>query len=150
MHVERLTELIQYQHLERIRIARPFFLRSIEPAPSEFRNGEALSARRLGERIVIEFRENRFAMIHLMIAGRLRWRKLRAALPRGAGLAAFDFSSGTMLVTEASSQRRASLHLVESSAALSTFDRGGLEVLHASYAQFRRSFNTKTTPSSAI
>ena len=88
------------------------------------------------KRLVVEFDDGLFALLHLMIAGRLRWQKPGAALARGRGLAAFDFDRGSLVFTEASSKKRASLHLVRGRAALAAFDRGGLEVLQAAPAEF--------------
>lgn len=92
---------------------------------------------RLGKRIVIELETELFLVIHLMIAGRFRWMKRGAAIPRKGGLAAFDFPKGTLLMVEASSKKRASLHLVRGTAPLSLHRPGGLEVFETDKAAFR-------------
>jgi formamidopyrimidine-DNA glycosylase len=91
---------------------------------------------RLGKRIVIEVEQDRFIVIHLMIAGRLRWKEPRAKLPGKLALAGFDFPNGTLVFTEASGKKRASLHVVAGRAGLADFDRGGLDVMAATPAQF--------------
>jgi formamidopyrimidine-DNA glycosylase len=90
----------------------------------------------MGKRIIIGVEGQRFIVIHLMIAGRLRWKKKGEKLPAKVGLAAFDFPSGTLIFTEASPKKRASLHIVAGREALKEFDRGGLDVFEASLAQF--------------
>jgi formamidopyrimidine-DNA glycosylase len=115
--------------LERVRIASPFFLRTVDPpiAAAVGRRLDAIS--RLGKRIVLDFGDELFAVLHLMIAGRLWWHDKGKALPGGGrGLAAFDFEPGTLIVTEAGSKKRAALHLVRGRAALAVHDPGGLEV----------------------
>ncbi len=133
---ERLSSLLEGERLEAIRIANPFVLRSVSPAVSELvgRNVEAVT--RLGKRLVIGLAEEHYIVLHLMIAGRLLWKPPGHKLPKGRGLAAFDFSPGTLVLTEAGKKRRASLHLVAGRAALTGFDRGGLEVLQADAAHF--------------
>ena len=123
--------------LERIRLKSPFVLRSIEPPLSEAEGRRVRELRRLGKRIALEMDNNIYIVIHLMIAGRLHWKAKGAALSGRMALAAFDFETGTLLLTEASSKKRASLHLVRGEAALAELDRGGLEVLDADLAAFR-------------
>jgi formamidopyrimidine-DNA glycosylase len=96
-----------------------------------------LGIRRLGKQIVFEFDGDLFLVIHLMIAGRFQWKERGARVPGKLGLAAFDFPSGTLLLTEAGSKRRASLHLVQGERSLAAFDRGALEVLDSSLEEFR-------------
>jgi formamidopyrimidine-DNA glycosylase len=130
-YLEALAPRIGKAHLERIRLSNPFLVRSVEP-PLEAAAGRTVRAlRRLGKRIVIGLDGDLFLVLHLMIAGRLRWKPRGAKIPGKLGLAAFDFSTGTLLLTEAGSKRRASLHLVEGEAALAALDPGGLEVLEA-------------------
>jgi formamidopyrimidine-DNA glycosylase len=124
--------------LEGIRIVSPFVLRSTSPAPSEAEGRRVQGLRRLGKRIILELEEEVFLVLHLMIAGRLRWRSRGAAVPRRVGLAAFDFPGGTLLLTEAGTTHRASLHLARGRAALAAFDPGGLDVLTADVDAFRR------------
>ena len=111
-------------------------LRTVEPRPATLTGRTFLGTRRIGKRLVLEFDGGHFAVIHLMILGRLHWKKAGAALSRANGLAAFDFESGSLLFVEHGKKRRASLHLVQGRDALVPFDRGGLEVLDASPAAF--------------
>ncbi len=117
------------RRLARIRLGSPFLLRSTSPSVEEMEGGIVEGLRRLGKRIVIGLDGKRFLVLHLMIAGRLRWRELGAKLPGKIGLAAFDFDSGTLLLTEAGSKKRASLHLVRGEDALREHDPGGAEPL---------------------
>jgi formamidopyrimidine-DNA glycosylase len=119
------------QTLERLRIQNPFVLRTVAPAPAELEGARITGLRRLGKRIVFALEGDRFILIHLMIAGRLRWHRLGAKPPGRLALAALEFPTGVLLLTEAGSTRRASLHLVAGEHALAEFDRGGLEVLEA-------------------
>lgn len=134
VYVERLRALAIGQPIEAIRIASPFVLRTVSPAPGELRGATIVSVERLGKRIVIGVTGDRFLVIHLMVAGRLRWKPRGAKLPAKIGLAALDLPNGTLVFTEASPKKRASLHLVAGRAALAELDRGGLDVL-ASTAQ---------------
>ncbi|MDX1433009.1 MAG: DNA-formamidopyrimidine glycosylase family protein [Gammaproteobacteria bacterium] len=137
IYVERLRALFAGEALGGVRLASPFVLRSVEPPPASLHGRRLVQVRRLGKRIVLGFEEELFAVIHLMIAGRLRLRAPRAAIPKGNGLAAFDFPRATLLLTEAGSKRRASLHVVRGEAALGELDRGGLEVLDCTLEAFR-------------
>jgi len=136
-YIEALAPRILGQPLERVRLASPFLLRSVEPPLSAAFGHTVRSIRRLGKRIVLELDGELFLVFHLMIAGRFRWERRGAKPPAKIGLAAFDFPSGTLLLTEASPKKRASLHLLHGEAALSAHDPGGLEVLDASEEQFR-------------
>jgi formamidopyrimidine-DNA glycosylase len=136
VYVERLRALTIGRPLEKIRIASVFVLRSVSPSPRDLEGANVESVERLGKRIVIGFAGERFAVIHLMIAGRLRWKPRGEKVPGKVGLAAFDFPNGTLIFTEASPKKRASLHLVAGRAALAEFDRGGLDVLTSSPARF--------------
>ena len=137
VYIESLAPRIVGQRLERVRLASPFLLRTVEPPLTELFGRRVHALRRLGKRIVIEFDGDLFLVIHLMIAGRLRWRPSGTKVPGKLGLAAFDFSSGTLLLTEASSRKRAALHVVRGEAALAALDPGGLEPLDADLASFR-------------
>lgn len=132
IYLERLDALIARQPLERIHVLNPFVLRSVSPAPSELAGRIVTGSRRIGKRIVLELEGAMFIVIHLMIAGRLKWRSTDGKLPRGHTLAAFDFPHGRLLLTEAGSSRRASIHLVSGTDPLAQFDRGGIEPLDAS------------------
>src|SRR2546423_15592621 len=131
VYIEALEARIVGQPLERIRIAKPFLLRSVEPPISSANGKKVVGVRRIGKRIGIELEDDRFLVIHLMIAGRLRWVPAGAKVPGKLGLAAFDFSNGTLILTEAGSKRRASLWLVPGEAAPGKVERGGLRGIRA-------------------
>lgn len=131
LYLERLTAKIGGARLEAIRLTSPFLLRSVEPPVAALLGRQVTSIERLGKRIVLGLHGDLYAVLHLMIAGRLRWRERDAKVPGKLGLAAFDFSTGTLLLTEASKKKRASLHLVAGRAGLAAFDRGGLDVMRA-------------------
>ena len=137
VYIEALERRILGQSLERVRIASPFVLRTVEPPIAEAQGRRVAGLRRLGKRIVWALEGELFLVIHLMIAGRLRWRPAGAKPPGRIGLAAFDFPDGTLLLTEAGRKRRASLHLVQGEVGLAGFDRGGLEPLDVSLEAFR-------------
>ena len=137
VYIEALEARIVGQQLERIRIAKPFLLRSVDPPISAANGKKVMGVRRMGKRIVLELEDDLFLVIHLMIAGRLRWVAIGAKVPGKLGLAAFDFPNGTLILTEAGSKRRASLWLVSGEASLEQFERGGLEVLDASVEEFK-------------
>src|SRR5438105_13794715 len=136
VYIEALESRIVGQTLERLRIAKPFLLRSVDPPISAANGKRVTGIRRMGKRIVLELEDDLFLVIHLMIAGRLRWVAAGAKVPGKLGLAAFDFPNGTLILTEAGSKRRASLWLVRGEASLEQFDRGGLEVLDTDLEQF--------------
>ena len=137
VYIEALEARIAGATLERIRLASPFLLRSVDPPISEVANRRVTGLRRLGKRIVIRLEGDLFVMLHLMIAGRLHWKPAGAKLPGKIGLAAFDFSSGTLVLTEAGTKRRAALYLVRGEAGLGEHDPGGLEVLETDAATFQ-------------
>jgi len=137
LYIESLKPRILGQTLERVRLASPFVVRSFAPPISAINNRRICGLRRLGKQIVLEFEGNLFLIIHLIIAGRFQWKERAAKIPGKLGLAAFDFPSGTLLLTEAGSKKRASLHLVEGEGNLARFDRGALEVLGSSLDAFR-------------
>ncbi|HEU0200570.1 MAG TPA: DNA-formamidopyrimidine glycosylase family protein [Burkholderiaceae bacterium] len=128
VYVDRITAFAGGQPLRRLAIVNPFILRSVEPAAAALAGRTLQAVRRSGKRIVLDFGDEYFAVLHLMIAGRLRWLPAGKRPPARLALAAFEFASGTLLFTEAGSKRRASLHLVHGSAALAAFDAGGLDV----------------------
>ena len=137
VYIEALDARIAGETLQRVRLASPFLLRSVDPPLAEATNRKVIGLRRLGKRIVIGLEGDIFLMLHLMIAGRLHWRSAGAKPPGKTGLAAFDFSSGTLVLTEAGTKRRAALYLVRGEAGLREHDPGGLEVLDADLAAFR-------------
>jgi formamidopyrimidine-DNA glycosylase len=137
VYLEALAARVRGARLERIRLANPFVLRSVDPGPAEVAGRAVTGFRRLGKRIVIALDGELFVLIHLMIAGRLHWKEAGAKLPGKIGLAALDFSTGTVTLTEAGTKRRAALHLVRGEAALAAHDPGGLELGDADPAAFR-------------
>jgi formamidopyrimidine-DNA glycosylase len=136
VYVERLRVLAIGKPLEGIRIASVFVLRTYTPSPGELVGAKVESVERLGKRIVIGADDALYVVIHLMIAGRLRWREGGKTIGGKLAQASFDFQNGTLYLTEAGSKRRASIHVVEGADALAQFDRGGLEVLDADLADF--------------
>ena len=138
VYIEALESRIVGQTLERTRIAKPFLLRSVDPPISAANGKRVTGIRRMGKRIVLELEDDLFLVIHLMIAGRLRWVPAGGKVPGKIGLAAFDFPNGTLIFTEAGSKRRASLWLVRGEESLEQFERGGLEVLEADLAEFAK------------
>jgi len=137
VYLEALDSRIVGRVLERIRLFSPFVLRSVDPPIAEASGRRVVGLRRMGKRLVWALDGDLFLVIHLMIAGRLRWRPRGAKPPGRMGLAAFDFPEGTLILTEAGSKRRASINLVRGEAALAEFDRGGLEPLDVSVNSFR-------------
>jgi len=128
LYLRALEPRLSGATLQHLGIMRPFLLRSVDPPVSEAEGKRVSAVERIGKRIVIGLEDTWFLVIHLMIAGRFRWAAPGATPPGRIGLAAFDFSSGTLLLTEAGTRRRASLHLVRGRPALAQFDRGGLDV----------------------
>ncbi|HBH02353.1 MAG TPA: formamidopyrimidine-DNA glycosylase [Candidatus Rokubacteria bacterium] len=136
VYLEALAARVRGARLEGVRLASPFVLRSVDPPLGEAAGRAVVGFRRLGKRLVLELEGGLFLVLHLMIAGRLHWRPAGARLPGRVGLAALDFSTGTLVLTEAGTRRRAALHLVRGEAALAAHDLGGLEVLEADVAAF--------------
>lgn len=136
VYIECLRPRVEGRVLERVRLESMFLLRSVEPPISAVEGRRVVGVRRLGKRVVFELEDELFLVLHLMIAGRLWWREAGAPIPGRRGLAAFDFEAGTLLLTEAGTKKRASLHVERGEAALAAHDRGGLEPLDASLEQF--------------
>lgn len=136
LYVNHLESLLTGRPVERVRIFSHFLVRTYDPPIDAVAGKPVLGVRRLGKQIVIALEDDLFLVIHLMTAGRLHWRERGAKPPGKIGLIALDFPNGTLILTEAGTKRRASLHLVRSDA-LAAFDRGGLEVLDASLEEFR-------------
>lgn len=137
VYVEALRSRIRGRTLEGVRIASPFLVRTVDP-PIESAAGRTIrEIRRLGKRVVIGLEPDLFLAIHLMIAGRFRWKARGAAIPGRIGLAAFDFPNGTLLLTEAGTKRRAAVHFVRGEDGLAGLGSGGLEVLEATPEAFR-------------
>jgi formamidopyrimidine-DNA glycosylase len=137
LYLEHLERRVRGQPLERARVASPSLLRTAEPPLAAAEGRRVVELRRLGKRIVFGLEGELFLVLHLMIAGRLHWKARGAAIPRKRAHAAFDFPGGTLLLTEASTKKRASLFVVQGEAGLAAHDRGGLEVLDADLPAFR-------------
>jgi formamidopyrimidine-DNA glycosylase len=137
LYLHALEERIVGRRIGGIRLANPFLLRSVAPPLSAVVGLAITALHRLGKRIVFEMDRDLFLVFHLMIAGRFRWRPPAAQIPGKIGLLAIDFEHGTLILTEAGSKRRASLHVVAGRAGLAEHDPGGLEVLAADVRAFR-------------
>jgi len=122
--------------VERVRVSSPFFVRTFDPPLASIEGKEIRALTRVGKRLVWALDADLFLVVHLMIAGRLRWKEKGAAIPAKVGLAAFDFSDATLLFTEAGSRKQASMHLVRGAQAVAAMDPGGAEIFAMSPAQF--------------
>jgi formamidopyrimidine-DNA glycosylase len=140
VYVEALERFVVGEPLELVRVRSPSLLRSYDPPLSAVHGRTVTGVRRLGKRIVFAFEDGEpdlFLVLHLMVTGRLRWRDPGTAVPRKVGLAAFDFPDGSLLLTEAGTKKKASLHLVAGEGGLDAHDRGGVEPLDADLPTFR-------------
>jgi formamidopyrimidine-DNA glycosylase len=137
VYLEALDRRVLGQTLRGVRLASPFVLRTFHPPLSAAAGQRVRALRRVGKRLVLELDGDLYLVIHLMIAGRLRWLDRGAKIPGKVGLAAFDFDSGTLVLTEAATKKRASIHLVRGIDAVRALDRGGIEPLESTLAQFR-------------
>ena len=136
VYIEALEARVLGKAMTDVRIVNPFVLRTVEPPVQKLVGVPITGFRRMGKRIVMEFKEDLFLVIHLMIAGRLRWRAAGGDVVRPAPMARFEFPDGVLVLTEAGKKRRASIHLVQGEKNLEQFDRGGLEVLTTSRRDF--------------
>jgi formamidopyrimidine-DNA glycosylase len=136
LYLHALGPRIVGRRIERVRLASPFLLRSIDPPLSSADQQTVIALSRLGKRIVFELEGELFLVLHLMIAGRLRWRESGAKIPGKVGLLALDFDHGTLVLTEAGTKRQASLHVVAGRETLRQHDPGGIDVLEADFAAF--------------
>jgi len=136
VYLEHLEARIVGRTLDRVRLVNPFVLRSVTPPIAAAEGKKVVGVLRIGKRIVLALEGDLFIVLHLMIAGRLRWLGTGAKPPGRITLAAFEFPSGTLAFTEAGTKRRASLHLVQGQAALAAMDPGGLDVLVAAFQEF--------------
>jgi len=136
VYIEALRERVLNQPIQRIRIGSPFVVRTVDPPIKEIAGKKVLGFRRMGKRIVFELEDDLFLIVHLMIAGRFHWKPKGAKIARKYGQAAIDFSNGTLLLTEAGTKKRASIHLVRGEADLQEYDPGGLELFDMSLEQF--------------
>lgn len=141
VYLEALERCILGAQLEHIRVVSPSVLRTYDPSIGEVEGRRVEGLRRIGKRIVWHMEADLFVVIHLMIAGRLRWRNPGAAVPKKVGLAAFDFPDGTLVFTEASQKRRASLHLLRGEKEIAAIDPGGLEPLTMTLEEFSDTLN---------
>ena len=135
VYIERLEALIGGSALEHLRLGSPWVLRTYDPPATAVEGHVVTGLRRMGKRIVVELDGDLFVVIHLMIAGRLRWRARGTAIPKKRGLAALDFPTGTVLFTEEGTTKRASIHILRGTEALTEHDRGGYEPLEMTVDQ---------------
>ncbi|MGE5358591.1 MAG: Fpg/Nei family DNA glycosylase [Bacteroidales bacterium] len=136
VYQEALELRVAGTRLQRVRIASPFLLRTVTPPTAAIEGRVIQHVERVGKRLVFATEGDLFLVLHLMIAGRLHWKRAGASPPKRVGLAAFDFPAGTLTLTEAGTRKRASLHLVSSREALGALDPGGIDVLAAAAGQF--------------
>ncbi len=136
LYLHALDQRLTGQTLNTVRLFTPFLLRTVEPPLTAAGGRQVMGVERIGKRLVLGLAGDLFLVIHLMIAGRFRWAALGAKPPGKIGLAAFDFDLGTLLITEAGSKRRASLHVVGSRDELRQFDRGGIDIFSVTTAEF--------------
>jgi formamidopyrimidine-DNA glycosylase len=137
LYIHALRPRIVGRRVERIRLAAPFLLRSVDPSLAAAEGRRVRGLTRLGKRVVFELEGELYLVVHLMIAGRFRWKPPGAKVPGRLGLLALDFEHGTLLLTEAGSTKRAALHVLQGGAALAAHDPGGLEVLTSDLATFK-------------
>src|SRR4051794_12663956 len=137
VYLEALAARVSGRKLLGVRLASPFVLRTFDPPLSAAAGKKVLRLRRVGKRLVLELEGDLFLVIHLMIAGRLRWLAAGAKIPGKVGLAAFDFDSGAVVLTDVASKKRASIHLLRGAEAVREMDRGGIEPLESTAARFR-------------
>lgn len=138
VYIEALEKRILDRTLERVLIVSPFLLRTAVPPLSSTEGKRVTRLRRIGKRICIGLEDDLWLVLHLMIAGRLHWRKGKAKVAKPRGLAAFEFDQGSLLWTEAGSQKRASLHVVQGESGLQSLDPGGIEIFDSSPTEFAR------------
>ena len=136
VYIEHIARRTVGHVLEKVRLASPFVLRTADPPLAMVQGKKVTSVSRLGKRIVLGLEGDLFVIVHLMIAGRFRWKEKGAPIPGKVGLAAFDFDSGTLVLTEASTKKRASIHVVRGKAGVAAHDPGGLEPMTATPKTF--------------
>ena len=144
VYIEALEKRIQGSVLEHVRVASPFLLRTAVPPLSSVEGKKIVELRRLGKRICFGLEGDLWLVLHLMIAGRLHWYNERARAAKGPrGLAVFEFSTGSLVLTEAGTQKRASLHVVQGDAGLDNLNPGGLEIFDATVEEFARAIRAR-------
>ena len=136
VYIERLRQRVVGQPLQQVRLSSPFLVRTAVPPLSAANGRSVQDFSRIGKRIVFHMGDQLFLVLHLMVAGRLRWRDAGAVVPKKVGLCAFDFPNGTLLLTEASTKKRAALHVVSGEVALHAIDPGGIDVLSSTLPAF--------------
>lgn len=145
LYVEHLSRRLAGRVLERVRVASPFLLRTVAPPLASAEGRTVCGVSRLGKRVVLELEGGPFLAVHLMVAGRFRWKEAaKAPVPKRVGLAAFDVPGATLLLTEASPKKRAALHVVETRAELAALSRGGVEPLEADLATFAAALRSES------
>ncbi len=137
VYLDALDPRVKGRTLTRVRIVSPFLLRTVDPPIEAVEGKTVLALRRVGKRVVFGFDGELFLVLHLMIAGRLHWGEAGSTPNATIGLASFEFEKGTLLLTEAGTKKRASLHVLRGEAALRNLDPGGLEPLPSTLEQFR-------------
>ena len=142
VYLEHLDRRTRGAELIAIRLASPFVLRTVAPTVAQVCGRRVLGWHRLAKQLVLSLDGDYYVVIHLMISGRLRWERVGTPVPKRNGLAAFDFDTGTVILTEASKKRRASLKLVEGAAGLAALDPGGIDVLDVSLKEFASRLKT--------
>jgi formamidopyrimidine-DNA glycosylase len=142
-YIDALESRIVAQPIERIRLASPFLLRTVDPSPAEIEGRVVRELRRIGKRIAIGVEGDLWLVLHLMIAGRLHWRERGAKLKGRQELAAFDFPNGSLVLTEAGARHRASLHLLRGREALTAIDPGGIDVFASDLTAFREALSAE-------
>lgn len=143
LYVESLDTRVVGRTLQRVQLLNPFLLRTVRPPLAEVHGRRIAGVRRMGKRIVIELEGDLFLVLHLMVAGRLRWFDGKAKLPGRIALAVFEFDNGSLVLTEAGTKRRASLHLVQGEQAVLALHAGGLEVLESDLKTFSERLKTE-------
>ncbi|HEX3770179.1 MAG TPA: DNA-formamidopyrimidine glycosylase family protein [Polyangiaceae bacterium] len=136
VYLLHLRRRVEGEVLERVRVASPFLVRSFDPPLKDAFGKRVTGLRRLGKRIVFDLEDDLHLVLHLMVAGRLRWKDAGAAVPAKVGLAAFDFAKGSAILTEASTKKRASLHVARGEAGVEALDPGGIEPMAIDVAAF--------------
>ena len=136
-YIEALEARIVAQPLQKVRLASPFLLRTVDPPPDQAEGRMVRKLRRIGKRVAVGLEGDLWLVLHLMIAGRLHWRSAGVKLAGRQNLAAFDFPNGSLVLTEAGSKRRASLHVIAGEEGLSSIDPGGIEVFESDLSSFR-------------
>ena len=143
VYVDTIGQHITGKRLDDLRIGNPFLVRSLAPSPSDLAGARGAEVRRIGKRVALGFDNGMWAVIHLMVAGRFQWKAKPPALGSKTNLASFDFENGSLLLTEAGTKKRASLHIVEMESGLKEHDPGGLEPLECTFDQFRDALTRK-------